>query len=159
MNIAEILAIIVVAAMMLDGVRIGFIRSLFSIIKLLIGLAVALLVCIMIKGVVPSELKYLLPTAFVLIIGIVLGVLGAIFRMFNLIDKFPVTRQLNRIAGLVSGFAYGVICVWGFLVLVSYFTDMTWGKAIYDMIKESRVLNYMYNLFPIADYLSVMKMK
>ena len=154
MNIVEIIAIMIVAAMMLDGLRIGLVRSLFNLVKLIIGLAVALLVCFLIKGVVPNELRYILPTAFILIIGIVLGILGAICRMFNIIDKLPVTRQLNRAAGLISGFIYGVICVWAFMVVVGYFTDTSWGRTVYDMIHESRILSYMYDLVPIHKILS-----
>ena len=80
MNVVEIIALIIIASMIYDGFRIGFVKTIFKIIRSLIGIAVAVFACSLLMNKVPMGLKYVVPGVFFALIGIVFAVLGILLQ-------------------------------------------------------------------------------
>lgn len=148
MSILEIIVVIIFAAIILDGGRIGFVKTIFSIIKMIIGILLAVVVCAVITGKVPSELRYIVPVAFLSVFGIVMGILGAVERMLNLVDKIPIAKQINRAAGFAAGVLKGIVIVWIIFCVAGYFADTALGQNIYNMISSSEILLRINNINP-----------
>lgn len=149
MNILEIIIIIVMLALILDGYRIGLIKTVFSIVKMIVGVMLAAVVCSAFTGIIPNSMRYVVPVTFVAIYGIVMGILGAVVRFLNLIDKIPIAKQLNRLAGIAAGVLRGVIAVWIIFCIAGYFANTSWGAGIYDMFESSKFLTMINTYNPL----------
>ncbi len=149
MNVLEIIFIIVCAAFVLDGYRVGLVKTVFSAVKMIIGVILAAVVCLSVTGVISHELRYIVPVVFVSVYGIVMGILGAVERLFNLVDKIPVAKQLNRICGIAGGLLKFVITVWLVFCVIGCFADTAWGSYIYGMFEHGRMLAYINAYNPL----------
>lgn len=148
MNAMAVISGIIVLAMMLDGYRIGLIRSVFSIIKLIVSAAIAALTVYCATTIVPPELKYIIPGIFIAVIGLVFVLAGLIVRMLNIADRIPGVRMVNRLAGIVSGALYGIVCLWILFIVITYFSDTEYGNVLLEMIKDDKTLTFLYNANP-----------
>jgi len=149
MNAAEAVALILLLAMIYDGYRAGFVKTFFSIIKISIAVVIGVLLSNEIVGKISEPFKNIAPGAFIVIFGLVFGILGALERLLNLIDKIPVAKQINRLAGLVAGVAKGLITIWTVFWLLSYFSDSEWVMKVNTLIMESEMLQYINEYNPI----------
>lgn len=149
MNVLEIIFIIVCAAFVLDGYRVGLVKTVFSAVKMIIGVFLAAVVCMSVTGVISHELRYIVPVVFVSVYGIVMGILGAVERLFNLVDKIPVAKQLNRLCGIAGGLLKSVITLWLVFCVIGYFADTSWGSDAYRMFEQSRILSYINTYNPL----------
>lgn len=140
MNITEIIVLIIFAAMILDGGRIGFVKTIFSTLKMIIGILLAVVLCAALTGKISPEFRHVVPVVFLFIFGIVMGILGAVERLLNLVDKIPIAKQLNRLAGFAAGVLKGIVTVWIIFCVVGYFTDTALGQSIYNMLSSSKIL-------------------
>lgn len=149
MNAFEMIAVIVIIVSILDGMRIGLVKTLFKIVKLVVGALIASIVCSPLVQMIPGDMKYLIPLFFISIICTVFGVLGIIVKMLNVVDKIPVARMLNRIAGIPAGLIYGVISVWIIITVAYYFADTSWGGLLCNMVSESELLSWLGSINPM----------
>ena len=149
MNVVEIIALIIIASMIYDGFRIGFVKTIFKIIRSLIGIAVAVFACSLLMNKVPMGLKYVVPGVFFALIGLVFAVLGMVERVLNLACRIPIASQLNKVAGIAGGMFYGVVVVWVAFCVAGYFAGTDIGGKIYAMLLESDWLVWINNFNPV----------
>lgn len=149
MNAAEIVLLIIFVSLIYDGYRSGFVHTIFTIVRTMIGIVIAAVVCSMFLGKMPAGLRYIVPFAFMSLVGIVFGILGAVERTLNLVKKIPIAKQMNKVAGIVAGILHGVIFVWIIFCIVGYFADTVWGSKIYAMLNESRLLLFINRWNPV----------
>lgn len=140
MNITDIIVIILFAAIILDGGRAGFVKTIFSTLKMVIGILLAVVLCAALTGKISPEFRHVIPVVFLVVFGIVMGILGAVERLLNLVDKIPIAKQMNRIAGFAAGALKGVVMVWILFCVAGYFTDTSWGQSIYNMLLSGDIL-------------------
>lgn len=148
-NILEVIAVIVLVAFAVDGFRTGLIRTAYSIIKMVIGSALAWIVCMSVMGSLPSAFRYVIPAAFVVIYGVIIGILGSVTRLLNLIDKIPIARNINSIAGIIAGMLRGIIAVWLIFFIAGYFIGMPWSNEIYGLFEKSAFLTKINDYNPL----------
>ena len=149
MNVVEIIMLLIVLATAVDGVRTGLVRTAFSIVRMIIGVVVAYFICFWINGSVPESISGAIPIVFLIIIGIVLGVLRAVENLLNVVEKIPIARTANRVAGFAAGLLKGIVLIWILFYTASYFTDTEWGLSLYKMINESDILRVINSYNPI----------
>ena len=149
MNALLVISGIIVLAMMLDGYRIGFIKSVFGLIKLIVGAAIAAATAYWVSTFAIPMFKYMIPVVFISVIAVVLGILSLLAHLLNIVDSVPVVKQINRIAGLASGLVCGIVCVWIMFVVICYFSDTSLGGMFYGMIFEDETLVFLYELNPL----------
>ena len=150
-NILEVITVIVLAAFIVDGFRTGLIRTTYYIVKMIIGCILAGVVCMAVMGSLPREFRYVIPAAFVVIYGIVVGILGSVTRLLNLIDKIPIARQIKSIAGIAAGIVRGVIVVWLVFFIAGYFIGMPWSNEIYSLFEKSSFLTKINSYNPLMN--------
>lgn len=152
-NILEVITVIVLIAFIVDGFRTGFIMTAYSIVKMIIGSLLAAVVCAAVMGSLPRGFRYVIPAAFVIIYGIVVGILGSITRLLNLINKIPIAKQINSIIGLAAGMIRGVIVVWLIFFIAGYFIGMPWSNEIYSLFEKSTLLTKINTYNPLMQLL------
>ena len=77
-----------------------------------------------------------------LIIGVVLRLVSAVFHF---LDKLPVLRQLNHLAGGAFGLLRGVIILWALVLIVMLFSVQPWAQEILRQIHASEWLTWLYD--------------
>ena len=65
-------------------------------------------------------------------------------------DEIPVLKQINRLAGIVSGAVHGIVCVWILFVVIAYFSDTSAGSTFFKMIMEDELLSFLYEVNPFG---------
>ena len=76
MNALLIITGIIICAMMLDGYRIGLVKSVFALVKMIIGAVVAAVTVYCVTTIVPPSLRYIIPGIFIAVIALVFAVVG-----------------------------------------------------------------------------------
>lgn len=153
MNILEVVSLIVLLAVTIDGVRVGCVKTVFSTIRMIIGVIVAYILCIVLGQSFPDFLNQSIAIVFLILIGIVFGILGAVEKLLNLVDKFTVTRFVNRAAGLAAGLLKGIILVWILFYVVSYYSGTEWGAQFGAMLSDSVILKLINSFNPLKTLL------
>lgn len=150
MNALLIITGIIICAMMLDGYRIGLVKSVFALVKMIIGAVVAAVTVYCVTTIVPPSLRYIIPGIFISVIALVFAVVGLFVGLLNLVDEIPVLKQINRLAGIVSGAVHGIVCVWILFVVIAYFSDTSAGSIFFKMIMEDELLSFLYEANPFG---------
>ena len=83
-----------------------------------------------------------------LILALVL--LSVIAKVLHIVDRIPVLKTINRVAGALVGMIFGVIAVWVALVLISSFTEVEWCKNVTHYVKESPALTWLLHFNPMS---------
>lgn len=76
-------------------------------------------------------------------------IVKALMVAVNIIGELPVLGTVNHIGGGVLGLVLALIVVWlGFLVITLIYSSEA-GKACFDMIEKSSILQFLYNTNPL----------
>ena len=87
--------------------------------------------------------------AFFITIIILRVLLGLLSICLSFVVELPIVGSINRMGGILFGAVEGLIIVWLFMLIVSFFSDGGTGKVIFDEIYSNRFLTLLYerNLF------------
>lgn len=150
MNMVDIVVIILFAAIILDGGRVGCVRTVFSTIKMIIGVLLSVFMCSLFMKSNFEEMRHVIPIVFFVIYGVVFGILVAVERLLNLVSKIPVAHEINKIVGIVAGALKGIVLVWIIFSIAGFYADTEWGKQICDIIYSSSILTWIDEFNPIS---------
>ena len=157
MNTIEIIVLIICAALMLDGFRVGLVKTVFSIIKMIVGIVLAVIICSYVNGMISPGVAYVVPIVFLVVFGSVFGILCAVENLLNLVDKLPVTKQINRVAGIIGGAVKCIILIWILFCVSTYFIETSWGAYINNAFSQSRVLGIINEFNPLIQSFEMWK--
>ena len=89
--------------------------------------------------------EQILQTFAFLITLLLAGVLvrGIAFSL-GIAAKLPVIHGINKLVGLIFGFAEGLLVVWIFFFVVTVFAPTGWGGEMLSMISDSHILTWLY---------------
>ena len=62
----------------------------------------------------------------------------------GLAARLPVLHGINKLAGLIFGFAEGVFAVWIFFFVITAFSTTDWGGKLLGMVSDSGILSWLY---------------
>lgn len=68
---------------------------------------------------------------------------GIVFSL-GIVSHLPILHGLNKTAGLILGFAEGVVLVWIFFVLITVCASTELGGQLLKMTAQSGVLSWLY---------------
>ncbi len=141
------------------GKKAGFIKSVFSMVSVILALVGAVLIGPVVRSIL-SNSKTLMETlgnGNESIRAIVLNALSfiaayivariAVFIICTAMDivaKLPILHQMNEMAGLLIGIVEGLLNVWIGFVVLNIFCDTSWGKILLEMINGSPLLTALY---------------
>lgn len=82
---------------------------------------------------------------FLIAFVVVFVAIQLVFRWLDLVAKLPILSGLNQIAGALMGGLEGLLFVWIFLLVLSWFSNLEWAQALMEQIEASAFLSFLYN--------------
>lgn len=146
---AELAALVLLLACMVQGACQGLLLKLYSLIRvvlLLVGTAVATLVLLLI---LPENLSGREAIAFVVSLVVVGIALGGIAHALKIVDHIPVVKTLNKIGGAALGVVLGVFLLWLLMFVITLGKDVAWCKETILAVRQSKLLGGLYRINPL----------
>lgn len=82
---------------------------------------------------------------FLICFIIILVVLKILCFTLDIISKLPILNEINKLAGFALGLLQGLIILWIGCIILTAFGSTEWGQSAFSMIKESKLLEFIYN--------------
>ena len=145
MNLLMIITAVILVCTVMDGYKKGMVKTLISLISLLITCVVLFLIGNALGNYFDGRLFTLIITVLLLAaIGVVHHLLNVIFFSAKMISKLPIVHSLDRILGIVAGILETVLIIWT-IYAFNIFRDLgTLGQVIVDYTRDSKILTYLY---------------
>lgn len=145
MNLLMIITAVILVCMVMDGYKKGMVKTLISLISLLITCVVLFLIGNALGNYFDGRLFNLIITVLLLAaIGVVHHLLNVIFFSAKMISKLPIVHNMDRILGIVAGILETVLIIWT-IYAFNIFRDLgTLGQVIVDYTRDSKILTYLY---------------
>ncbi len=93
-------------------------------------------------------------TGFVVTLIAVAIALAIACFMLNVLSKLPGLSQLNTLAGAAFGALEGLVIIWILFVIITMFGSTEFGHMLMNMIGESKVLSFLYDINFIAKFVT-----
>ena len=149
LNLLLVIMAVVLICMVMDGYKKGMVKSLISLISLLITCVVLFLIGNGLSSYFDGKIFNVILTILLLAaIGLVHHLLNIVFFSAKMIVKLPIVHSLDKLLGIVVGFLVGiletVLIVWT-IYAFNIFRDLgTLGQVIVDYTRDSRILTCLY---------------
>ena len=165
MNIIDIFVILFVILCGLYGMHRGVIRSIVS----LVGLILVFIVSYLLKDIIAEWLSLNLPffgfagsfkgatilnviiyqlIAFFVIFAILMTIYSLLVRMSGLVDRFLKMTVILYLPEKIGGFILGALE--GILISLIFIIILSLPTLNFDLIRESTIRKYLYNNSPIV---------
>ena len=79
---------------------------------------------------------------------------GIVFSL-GIVSHLPILHGLNKTAGLLLGFAEGVVLVWIFFVVITVCASTSVGGQLLKMTAQSGILSWLYRNNLLLNWLSL----
>ena len=79
---------------------------------------------------------------------------GIVFSL-GIVSHLPIPHGLNKTAGLLLGFAEGVVLVWIFFVVITVCASTSVGGQLLKMTAQSSILSWLYRNNLLLNWLSL----
>ena len=144
-NLLTIIAAVILICMVMDGYQKGMVRSLISLISLLITCVVLFLIGNALGSYFDGRFFNLIITLLLLgAIGVVHHLFNVVFFSAKMISKLPIVHSLDKLLGIVVGILETVLIIWT-IYSFNIFRDLgTLGQVIVDCTRDSKILTYLY---------------
>lgn len=142
----ELIALAVVLVGIIVGAARGLLLTLYSLVKIVLMIALAVVVYPVAKTIVPGDLGWGAGAAALAALLFAVVVLGLVAHVLRLVDKIPVVHGLNKLGGALLGGTLGILVVCVALVVVCISRQAEWCREIYLCVEQSKVLSYLITL-------------
>lgn len=144
-NILTIAIVVILICMIMDGYKKGMVKSLISLVSLMITCVVLFLIGNALGSYFDGRIFNLILTLLLLgAIGILHHLLNVVFFSAKLVSKLPIVHSLDKILGIVVGILETVLIIWT-IYAFNVFRDLgTLGQVIVDYTRDSKILTYLY---------------
>ena len=149
-RLLEIIALGLLLVCVLDGIHKGFVMKIFSLIRIVVILALAVLLVPFILPMITEDNLARSGIAYIAALVVALVVVQLVAHVLKLVDHIPVVKTVNRLGGGVLGGCIGIVLIWVALVVIGAFQDVPWCQEISACAKESEVLRMIQRFDPMA---------
>ncbi len=145
LNLMLIIAAVILVYMVMRGYEKGMVRSLISLISLLVTCVVLFLLCNAIGSYISGRFFNLILTILLIAaISVVHHLLNVVFFSAKMISKLPIVHSLDKLLGVVAGILETVLIVWT-IYSFNVFRDLgTLGQVLVDYTRDSKILTFLY---------------
>ena len=145
LNLLLIITAVILLCMVVDCYKKGMVRSLISLISLLITCVVLFLLGNALSSYFDGRFFNVIITLLLLAaIGLVHHLLNVVFFSAKVISKLPIVHSLDKLLGIVVGILETVLIVWT-IYAFNIFRDLgTLGQVIVDYTRDSKILTCLY---------------
>lgn len=132
------------------GMKRGFVKSMLPLLTNLI--TIILLSCtrsvwgsVLTKWVLADSSLFIVRiVVLVLIYLIVVSLMKLLIVSLRIITKLPVLHFFDKIFGLFTGAAIGMLWIWSFLAIVYILKDTAFGSWALVQIQENATIQFLY---------------
>ena len=144
MNWVDIVIIIYLVLSVISGLAQGLIRTLLSIIGLIVGIMLASHFYKQLGNVLTfiSNKDWANIVAFIIILLVVMGIAALIALLLRAIIKAIMLGWLDRLGGAVLGLILGALSVSAFLAIIVKYTNT-------NLITDSKLAGFFLDKFPV----------
>ncbi len=147
MNIEElnwllVAVIVILLYYVIKGITDGFVRTIYEMFSVVIVAAAAAFCAPYISEILHIEVTQASFLTGYIILWLALKLLC---NALDIISKLPILNALNKAAGVLVGLFRGILMVWLLFILITVFEETTWGSAAMEMLKQSRILQRLYD--------------
>ena len=144
-NIVLIIMVIVLAAAVADGYKKGMVRSVISLVSLIITCGVVALLGYGVKSYFDGSVFNVIAMVLLLcLVGIVRHLLNVVFFSAKVISKLPVVSFGDKLLGIAFGVLETAVILWTVYILIMLLDIGTVGQMILDATQDSKLLSWMY---------------
>ena len=149
MILFEILAVIVIAAFVANGVKAGAIETLGRVVGAVLGFLIARSFSGWLVGfasiIMPKDWAYLV--SFLFIFLVVDTLIGMLFRLADTILKIftslPILKQINGLIGAILGFLESIVVVGGASWLIERASTLN-GASFLTKVTVVKIMNMLF---------------
>ena len=153
-NIVLIIMLIVLAATVVDGYKKGMVRTVISLVSLIITCIVVSLLGYGVKSYFDGSIFNVIAMVLLLcLVGIVKHLLNIVFFSAKVISKLPVVNFGDKLLGIVFGVVETAVLIWMIYILIMMFDIGLVGQMILDNTQDSTFLSWMYEHNYLAYFL------
>lgn len=138
--ILELIALAIIVLGIVAGAARGLLLTLYSLVKIILIIALAVVIYPVAKVVIPSNSGWEAGAAALIALLIAVVALGLVARLLRLVDKIPVIHGLNKLGGAVLGGVLGAVVVIVALIVICMSRQAEWCQEIYLGVEQSRLL-------------------
>ena len=143
LNLLLVIMAVVLICMVMDGYKKGMVKSLISLISLLITCVVLFLIGNGLSSYFDGKIFNVILTILLLAaIGLVHHLLNIVFFSAKMIVKLPIVHSLDKLLGIVVGILETVLIVWT-IYAFNIFRDYTRDSRILTCLYENNYLAYL----------------
>ena len=144
-NLLLIIALVVLICTVTDGYKKGMVKTLVSLISLLITCIVLFLISNALGSYFSGRFFNLVITLLLLAaICIVHHLLNIVFFSAKLIVKLPIVHSLDKLLGVVVGILESVLIFWTIYSFIIFRDLGILGQVIVDYTRDSQILTALY---------------
>ena len=145
LNILSIIVILILVCSVADGYKRGMVRSVISLISLIITCVIVGLIGSALSNYRDGKIyNVIIMVVLLCLIGIVKHLLGVVFVSAKLIAKLPVVSWADKVLGAVFGVMETVLFLWTVYVFVMMLDLGAVGQLILDNTQKSQILSWLY---------------
>ena len=153
-NIVLIIMVIILAAAVADGYKKGMVRSIISLVSLIITCGVVALLGYGVKSYFDGSIFNVIAMVLLLcLVGLVRHLLNVVFFSAKVISKLPVVSFGDKLLGILFGVLETAVILWTVYILVMLLDIGIVGQMILDSTQDSKILSWMYENNYLAYFL------
>lgn len=160
MNILLIIFVIVLIWRISAGVKRGVVRETIGLVNLLfVALVLGLVSMIFEDYHAGNYLRIVVMVLAIVALSIVYSLLKLVFFPAKVITKLPVLSSADKLLGVVIGVAETLIAFWALCCVLMYMDIGVLKEQVMPMIRESRLLTFLYQYNLVGLLLEVVRSK
>lgn len=144
--VLDLIALAIIIFGIVAGAARGFLLTLYSLVKIVLMIGLAVVLYPVIKVMVPGHLAWQAGAAALAALIVAIVALGMVARILHLVDKVPIIHGINRLAGAVLGGVLGSIVVLAALFVIYLSQSAEWCRDIYACVAQSNFLMPFFKL-------------
>lgn len=150
MNIAEVIAVILIIVCALHGAACGLLYKVYSLIRFLLVIVLMILLTPVVISCLPVDILYQQGIGYLVagvVASIILGIVGHYLKKAN---KIPLFGSVNKLGGALVGALYGVAFVWLCLELIAAFPGSQLCQQVAVYVAKSELLLKLQHINPLS---------
>lgn len=157
MNLMLIIVLVLLICNVVRGYKNGMVRSIISLVSLIVLCAVAALICNGLQSYFDGEIINVIVLVLLLcVLGIVQHLLGVVFFSAKMIAKLPVVHFADKVLGIVVGILETILILWTIYTLIMILHLGMVGTYIVEYTADSRILTWFYEHNYLAHWVETM---
>lgn len=155
-NLGVLFFLILAVVLAHSGYKKGAVKSVVSLISLLIAGIVGVIVTYGVRNYISHNvIGVAVVVILLLVVGVITKVLNVIFFSAKVISALPVVGLINHLLGIVLGIVEAVVFYWVLCVVLCYIPMGEATDFILKQISTSAFLSDLYNLNPLFYVLNI----